>query len=457
VEKESFRVNLLVIGAGMTGLTAAAAAARRGLDVLVVEKASEIGGSAALSEGYMWTAPTLEALQWEDPDCDPVLCRALADHFPDGIEWVRSLGVELSDEITGIYHIGRGYQADIGTYLARCKSVLEAAGGWISTQVQVRELRQEEGRVTGALALDRDGGEVEIAADWTLLATGGFPADPELRRTYLGPGADHLLLRANPHSTGDGLRLGTSVGAQIAGGQGLYGHLIAAPLEAFEPKDYLNFAQLHSGYCLLVNRSGERFTDESLGDHVNNQAVLRQPEGRALLIGDEYARRTHVMSAYIKGMDVMDKLEFAGAAGANYAVAETFGALAQSAAGWGYDAAGVERTLANYVESPPASLSPPSERYSPALDEPPYFALEVQPAITFPYAGLATDIDGKVLGDDGPIEGLLAGGVDVGGVYKRGYAGALARGLVSGLRAAITAAGEPSWRSAAAVDDAQAP
>jgi hypothetical protein len=160
------------------------------------------------------------------------------------------------------------------------------------------------------------------------------------------------------------------------------------------------------------------------------------------------------MSAYIKGMDVMDKLEFAGAAGANYTVAETFGELAKSVAGWGFDPATVERTLADYVESRPTSLSPPSERYSPALDEPPYFALEVQPAITFPYAGLATDIDGVVLGEDGPIEGLLAGGVDVGGVYQRGYAGALARGLVSGLRAAITAAGEPSWRSAAAVDDA---
>jgi succinate dehydrogenase/fumarate reductase flavoprotein subunit len=453
VEKESFRVNLLVIGAGMTGLTAAAAAARRGLDVLVVEKAAEIGGSAALSEGYMWTAPTLEALQWEDPDCDPLLGSALADHFPEGIGWVRSLGVELSGEITGIYHIGRGYQVDIGTYLDRCRSVLEAGGGWISTEVQVRELRRGDGRVTGALALDRDGGEVEISADWTLLATGGFSADPELRRTYIGPGADHLLLRANPHSTGDGLRLGTSVGARVAGGQGLYGHLIAAPLEEFEPKDYLNFAQLHSGYCLLLNRSGERFTDESLGDHVNNQAVLRQPEGRAVLIGDEYARRTHVMSAYIKGMDIMDKLQFAAAAGANYAVADTFGALAERATGWGYDPAAAERTLAGYVASRPGSLSPPSERYSPALDEPPYFALEVQPAITFPYAGLATDVDGLVFGDDGPIEGLLAGGVDVGGVYKRGYAGALARGLVSGLRAAITAAGEPSWRQASAASD----
>jgi succinate dehydrogenase/fumarate reductase flavoprotein subunit len=454
MEKESFRVNLLVIGAGMTGLTAAAAAARRGLDVLVVEKAPEIGGSAALSEGYMWTAPTLEALQWEDPECDPELGAALAAHFPEGLEWVRSLGVELSDEITGIYHIGRGHQVDIGTYLDRCRSVVEAAGGWISTEVQVQQLRQDAGRVTGALALDRDRGEVEIDADWTLLATGGFPADPELRRTHIGAGAEHMLLRANPHSTGDGLRLGTSVGARVAGGEGLYGHLIAAPLEAFEPKDYLTFAQLHSGYCLLLNRSCERFTDESLGDHVNNQAVLRQPEARALLIGDEYARRTHVISAYIKGMDVMDKLEFAGAAGANYAVADTFAALAESVGTWGYDPATVERTLAGYVEARPASLAPPSERYSPTLDEPPYFALEVQPAITFPYAGLATDVDGVVLGDDGPIGGLLAGGVDVGGVYKRGYAGALARGLVSGLRAAITAAGEPSWRQAAAVDDA---
>ena len=72
---------------------------------------------------------------------------------------------------------------------------------------------------------------------------------------------------------------------------------------------------------------------------------------------------------------------------------------------------------------------------------------EVRPAITFPYAGLASDADARVLGANGPIPGLLTGGVDAGGVYKRGYAGALARGLVFGMRAGLTAASEPSWRA----------
>src|SRR5688500_3924836 len=144
------QVDLLVIGGGMTGLTAAAVAARRGLEVLLVEKAPEVGGSAAMSSGYRWTAPTPAALQSEDTADAPELAAALADHSLEGIEWVRSLGVELSDKITGIYGFGHGYQADIGTYLSRCRSALEAAGGWVSTRVHVERLMESEDRVSGA-------------------------------------------------------------------------------------------------------------------------------------------------------------------------------------------------------------------------------------------------------------------------------------------------------------------
>jgi succinate dehydrogenase/fumarate reductase flavoprotein subunit len=446
------RVDLLVIGGGMTGLTAAASAARRGLDVLVLEKAPEVGGSAALSSGYMWTAPTLGDLQWEDPTCDPELGAALADHFLESMEWVKSLGVELSDKITGIYGFGHGYQTDIIKYLDRCRSALEASGGWVSTGVRVQELTTEGGRVTGARALDQDGTQVTIKATWTLLATGGFQADPQLRKRYTGPEGDRLLLRSNPHSTGDGLRLGVGAGGVVSGGDGFYGHLIASPLDTFEPRDYLNFSQLHSGYCLLLNTSGSRFTDETLGDHVNNQRTLRQPESRAIIVGDEHVRQTYVKSAYIKGMDVLDKLEFAAQSGAHYAVADSIAALARQVDLWGYNARAVEETVTEYnelVEADTKSLSPPSSRYSRRLDSPPYFALEVQPAITFPYSGLSTNADAEVLGEAAPIPGLLAGGVDVGGVFKRGYAGGLARGLVFGIRAALTAAAESSWRPAA--------
>jgi succinate dehydrogenase/fumarate reductase flavoprotein subunit len=448
-DRAKLQVDLLVVGGGMTGLTAAAVAARRGLDVLLVEVAPELGGSAALSEGYVWTAPTLNDLRWEDPGCDSELGAALADHFHEGLGWVESLGVELSPEITGIYGFGRGHQIDIGRYLDRCRSALEAAGGWVSTGVRVRALTRRGAAVAGATAIDRGGDEIMIEAAWTLLATGGFQGDPELRRRFIGSESDRLLLRANPHSRGAGLRLGLDAGALAAGGPGFYGHLIATPLADFQPKDFLDFAQLHSGYCLLLNARGERFTDETMGDHVNNQATLRQPGSRAVLIGDDHVRRTHVMSAYIKGMDVLDKIELAGRAGAHQAVADSVGELARRVAAWGYDGSAIGRTVERYnelVDSAPEELSPASERYRRRLDTPPYFAVEVRPAITFPYAGLASDADARVHGANGPIAGLLTGGVDAGGVYERGYAGALARGLVFGMRAALTAASEPSWR-----------
>jgi succinate dehydrogenase/fumarate reductase flavoprotein subunit len=127
-------------------------------------------------------------------------------------------------------------------------------------------------------------------------------------------------------------------------------------------------------------------------------------------------------------MEILDKLEYAAAAGAHYATADTPGELAARAAAWGYDAAGTERTVAE-------------QRF----DSPPLFAIEVRPTITFAYAGLSTNADAQVLGPAGPVPGLLAAGVDVGGVYKRGYAGSLARGLVFGIRAALTAAGRPGW------------
>jgi succinate dehydrogenase/fumarate reductase flavoprotein subunit len=436
----------------MTGLTAAAVAARKGLEVLLVEKAPDVGGSAAMSSGYMWTAPTLEALQWQDPDADPELGRALADHFLEGMEWVKSLGVDLGKQITGIYGMGHGYQTDIGKYLDRCHSALEASAGWISTGVQVQSLTSDNGRITGALALDRDGAPVSIQADWTLLATGGFQGNPEMLETYIGPASEKLVRRANPYSTGDGLRLGLGAGAVVTGGPGFYGHLIPTPLERFEPKDYLNFAQLHSGWCLLVNERGERFTDETLGDHISTQAILGQPGSRGVIIGDAFVRANHVLSAYIPGMDVFDKLEFARDAGAHYAEAGSLEELTRAIGQWGYDTDRLGTTLAGYnsaATSDASSLDPPSERHARPLDEAPYFALEVQPAITFPYSGLASNADAEVLGESGPVPGLLAGGVDVGGVYKWGYAGGLARGLVSGTRAALTAAGEPSWRPAA--------
>jgi predicted oxidoreductase len=79
-----------------------------------------------------------------------------------------------------------------------------------------------------------------------------------------------------------------------------------------------------------------------------------------------------------------------------------------------------------------------------ALVDPPYYVIEVIPAITNTWRGLRIDPQARVLDADGaPIAGLLAAGSDAGGLYQRAYGGGLAAGLTFGMRAAQKALTTP--------------
>src|SRR5829696_6347212 len=86
-------VDLLVIGGGMAGLTAAARATLHGARVLLVERGSTLGGSGIYA-GFIWTAPSHEVMAEVNPAGDPDLRAALVDRFAGAVEWIRSLGVE---------------------------------------------------------------------------------------------------------------------------------------------------------------------------------------------------------------------------------------------------------------------------------------------------------------------------------------------------------------------------
>ena len=85
-------IDLLVLGAGMAGLSAAAKAASEGASVVLVEKGEAIGGSAAYA-GFIWTAPTVEVMREVNPDGDPALGRRIVEGYDDALAFVRSLGV----------------------------------------------------------------------------------------------------------------------------------------------------------------------------------------------------------------------------------------------------------------------------------------------------------------------------------------------------------------------------
>jgi succinate dehydrogenase/fumarate reductase flavoprotein subunit len=435
-------VDLLVFGGGMAGMSAAARACRDGASVILVEKGPAIGGSAMYA-GFIWTAPTVEVMREVNPDADPALSAQVVEGYSEAIDWVRSLDVHVADPVT-VLGYGRGSQTDIANYLLACERLVQERGelltGW-----SARRLLFEDGAVVGAEIESGSGERRVIRSRSTLLATGGFGGDPALRGEHIHPLATDLPLRANPHSVGDGLRLGRSVGAAFGpDGAGFYGHLIPSKVAYNNPYEFTDLTFYHSEHGVLINLEGRRFCDETIGDHLNTLYVLDQPEARALLVYDQRVHDKWMMAPYVEGVEPLDKFQLAYRRSARAAVAdeiEEFEALPDE---WGYPGPATRDTLLKFNAQCEAGDPSPSRKLDAApLVDPPFYVIEVIPAITFTFSGLSIDPRARVLDESGEvIPGLLAAGADAGGVFNRAYAGGLACALVFGLQAAATATAE---------------
>jgi succinate dehydrogenase/fumarate reductase flavoprotein subunit len=442
-------VDVVVLGGGMGGLTAGSYAARHGKSVMVVERAPEIGGTSALSGGHLWTVPSVAAWRERCPNGDERLGWALIEGVPMVKSWLTEMNVEIESPII-VHEIAIAFPFDVLGYFERSVQAIEAAGGHIMRSAVVSDIIGSRAGVTGVIVTDSSGNDAIVRADAIVLATGGLQGDPELRARYIHPQAANVLLRANPWSRGDGLRLGTSVGADlVSSSTGFYGHLICSPLERFEPKDFSVLYQHYSYMCVLVNLAGERFTNEMAGDHLNAQALVSQEESRGLLIFDDDIFRNVVVAPSVERAPAVDKFALAASRGANVAVADSVEELAHAAQEWGFDAAGTLMSVDQFNDGRAEIVSwggfAEHHGRTHRLSKAPFYAVEVAPAVTFAHSGLRIDAAAHVLDEAGvPIRGLYACGADVGGIYDRGYCGGLALGGVFGLAAARDIVGVPT-------------
>ena len=201
----------------------------------------------------------------------------------------------------------------------------------------------------------------------------------------------------------------------------------------------------HSEQSLLVNLRGERFTDESLGDETNAQAVARQPEALGFLLFDETVYRKYAIRTNLTGARSSDTFFGSKALGAPAATAHTVDELANAMQCWGLHGPGVVESVRQFnaavASGTSANLRVSRRSKANALTQPPYYALGVTPGISFTLGGLRINTDAQVLDTAGrPIEGLYAAGADAGGIHNEQYAGGLCLGLVFGRRAAEHAA-----------------
>lgn len=437
-----------MVGGGQGGLIAAVAAQEDGAEVVLLEKGWTPGGSLALSGGYVWTFPSYDHYRQVVPLGNQELGRVLVEDFETGVDWLVEHGVRLGPRQGGLgpEGLGEGYRIEpdpVSGAVEPLGRALLAAGGTLTLGARVLGLDQDRDRLPAGVRYRREGHTESIACRAVVVATGGFQGDLEMMTRHVSPWAERALLRTSPDCTGDGLRMALAAGAATSRGMNaVYGHVMPAEPAQVEPAAYRSLTQFYVEHCMLLNLAGVRFVDESRTDAVCGLALLGQPEAHGFIVFDERLHQTKVMDPFVPDAVRTDPVRAIRSVGGTVFEAETRSELARRLAELGVPSGAAERTLLEFDEAAcagtDATLPVPRRANLHRCSEPPFYAVPVRAAVTFTEGGVRVNRECQALDRDGlPVPGLYVAGVDVGAISNVGYAGALAAGLVTGLRAGI--------------------
>jgi len=456
---QSLETDVVVVGAGMGGLVAAVQALKQTDNVIILEKGDRAGGSMYLSGGSIWTYDSVEKAREAIPHGDRSLQRLVIESLDDDIEWLTDVvdlePAPLTDDVPG-----SGVEFDPPSLTDQLTTEIANEGGDIRLQTPMTELLGERcNGVNGACAATADGSRIRIETDSVILATGGFQGNERLLERYVTDSPEHLWLRANPWSTGDGLLAALGLGAKTSAGFGcFYGHNMVAPPAKFSPTELQDASQYYGSYAIALDRRGQRFTDESesLQEETLAQDTARCAGGRAYLTVDH-----DLYGKDIGGETVGEMIERAAGYGGRVARCDSLDSLATAVADWDLNGSRAVETVRHFNRAirrdESALLEYPRQRNRYPIDEPPFYVVEVQPGITFTVGGLHVDTETRVFRrnasvstldtpvktdnrTNGRISGLFAAGVAVGNVNYRRYLGGLSLALVTGRIAGKNAA-----------------
>jgi fumarate reductase flavoprotein subunit len=345
--------DLFVAGAGMAGLVAAARARELGGNPVVYEKGDRPGGSMLLSSGVVWRYREWERFRGECPGGEEPLQRLVWERLDDGLAWLESLGAPVVRRETG-NPLTTGLRFD------------------------PRGLTEVLARSAGDVRLLQPLTQLSVSP--TILATGGFQGSPGLVRAYITAEAPNLVLRANPWSVGDGLRLGLGHGAEASAGMDeFYGRNLAA-VQHIAPEQFVPLAQVYARHARVENLNGDAYEARTWSEIDVVQWTAGQPGARA-----RYHISDEALNQPVGDRTVADAIEAARSAGAP-----------------------VQRAQGTTT-------------------------VEVVAGITTTLGGLRVDEQARA------ADGLYAAGADVGGISTGGWSSALAAALVLGKLAAESA------------------
>ena len=416
--------DVVIVGAGGAGLTAAVRATQEGAKVLVLEKMPMVGGNSLKASGGMNCAGTKFQEEQGITDSgveefiedtmngghqlnDPELVRVMAENSASAVEWLESIGAPLpkvaaTGGTTHKYLHSPEDGSPVGSYLVeKLSAEAEKQGIEIMLGTKATEILMEDGRAVGVKAEDAEN-DYTISADAVILATGGFGSNFELMCSF-NPSLANAVTTNHPGATGDGILMAEAVGAATVDMDQIQLHPTV-----YQETSTLVSEKMRSLGAILVNQDGRRFCNDLSTRDAVSAAELEQEGGYAYIIFDQnLVDQNASAQGYIdKGMTSQG---------------ETYEELAENMGLEGEAVQNFAETMDTWNQAVASGVDEEFGRNNGMDDDlstAPFYAIKIAPGIHHTMGGIKINPDTEVLSTEGDvIPGLFAAGETTGGVH----------------------------------------
>lgn len=457
-EKE-MNTDVVVVGAGTSGLAAAVEALQLGAKVVVLEKQAKVGGTGSFCEGVFAAESKMQKrigidvskdfafkliMNYSHWKANGALAKNFVDKSAETIDWLDDLGVKI--EYVGVggfggpltWHViapGPDYpeKNPRDFHCQRMINVFEKYvvdhGGKILLETPGTDLITENGKVVGVVAKEKSGEALKIRSKAVIIATGGFANNKEMMKKYVE--YPEVIPVGNIGKDGDGIKMAEKVGAQLEGMGTVEAYRPGLP--GFHPADQM-IALAVQPYFWVTPR-GERYVDESSVEfwpYAGN--AITRIGGTAYSIFDEATRKLAVE----KGIEMpLGEWVLQGTKLAKFD--ESFGKELARKRGFAFKADSIE-DLAKQLNMDPKILKASVEKmnqsaavkedsqfnkrskYLRPIANGPFYAVKLLPRHLGTLGGVKISGNTEALNAKGePIPGLYAVGTDSGGMYGDSY------------------------------------